>query len=73
MTNIIVTRPFILEIEVLYQYAFPSISNMLSSWCQYEALRYISFPAVTLFKALKLVPVMLMGKLLGNESCEFVW
>jgi len=53
---------------VIYQYAFPSISNMLSSWCQYEALRYVSFPAVTLFKALKLAPVMLMGKLLGNQS-----
>jgi len=53
---------------VIYQYAFPSISNMLSSWCQYEALRYVSFPAVTLFKSLKLAPVMLMGKLLGNHS-----
>eukprot|EP00579_Thalassiosira_antarctica_P012868 CAMPEP_0201939824 /NCGR_PEP_ID=MMETSP0903-20130614/43997_1 /ASSEMBLY_ACC=CAM_ASM_000552 /TAXON_ID=420261 /ORGANISM="Thalassiosira antarctica, Strain CCMP982" /LENGTH=550 /DNA_ID=CAMNT_0048481453 /DNA_START=118 /DNA_END=1767 /DNA_ORIENTATION=+ len=53
---------------VIYQYSFPSISNMLSSWCQYEALRYVSFPAVTLFKALKLAPVMLMGKLLGNQS-----
>jgi len=41
---------------------------MLSSWCQYEALRYVSFPAVTLFKSFKLAPVMLMGKILGNKS-----
>jgi len=53
---------------VIYEYSFPSISNMMSSWCQYEALRYVSFPATTLFKAFKLAPVMAMGKLLGNKS-----
>ena len=55
---------------IIYEYSFPSISNMLSSWCQYEALRYVSFPAVTLFKSFKLAPVMIMGKLLGNHSCK---
>lgn len=53
---------------VIYEYSFPSISNMLSSWCQYEALQYVSFPAVTLFKAFKLAPVMAMGKILGNKE-----
>jgi len=53
---------------VIYEYSFPSISNMLSSWCQYEALRYVSFPAQTLFKSFKLVPVMVMGKILGNKD-----
>lgn len=52
---------------IVYEYSFPSISNMLSSWCQYEALRYVSFPATTLFKCFKLGPVMLMGKVLGNK------
>ena len=56
---------------VIYEYSFPSISNMLSSWCQYEALQYVSFPAVTLFKSFKLAPVMAMGKLLGNKKCKF--
>lgn len=28
----------------MYKYSFASISNILSSWCQYEALKYISFP-----------------------------
>lgn len=56
---------------VIYEYSFPSISNMLSSWCQYEALRYVSFPATTLFKSFKLAPVMAMGKILGNKTCEF--
>ena len=53
---------------VIYEYSFPSISNMLSSWCQYEALKYVSFPTQTLFKSFKLAPVMAMGKILGNKE-----
>lgn len=58
---------------VIYEYSFPSISNMLSSWCQYESLRYVSFPAVTLFKSFKLAPVMAMGKFLGNKQCKYIY
>ena len=64
-------QPRLSKSTVLYEYSFPSISNMLSSWCQYEALRYVSFPATTLFKSFKLAPVMLMGKILGNKTCEY--
>jgi UAA transporter family len=64
-------KPRLSRSTVIYEYSFPSISNMLSSWCQYEALRYVSFPATTLFKSFKLAPVMLMGKILGNKTCEF--
>lgn len=61
-------KPRLSRSTVIYEYSFPSISNMLSSWCQYEALRYVSFPATTLFKSFKLGPVMLMGKLIGNKQ-----
>ena len=61
-------KPRTSRTTIIYEYSFPSISNMLSSWCQCEALRYVSFPAVTIFKAFKLAPVMVMGKLLGNHS-----
>lgn len=64
-------KPRTSRTTIIYEYSFPSISNMLSSWCQYEALRYVSFPAVTLFKALKIAPVMIMGTLLGNQSCKY--
>jgi hypothetical protein len=50
---------------IVYEFSFPSVSNMLSSWCQYEALKYVSFPTQSLFKCFKLAPVMLMGKVLG--------
>lgn len=54
----------------LWEYSFPSVANMLSSWCQYEALKYVSFPTQMLAKAFKLVPVMLMGVFLHNKSYE---
>ncbi|KAF6775837.1 hypothetical protein AHF37_04664 [Paragonimus kellicotti] len=28
----------------LFEFSYASISNILSSWCQYEALKYVSFP-----------------------------
>ncbi|RYG59739.1 hypothetical protein EON64_19930, partial [archaeon] len=52
----------------LWEYSFPSVANMLSSWSQYEALAYVSFPIVMLAKACKMIPIMLMGKLLNNKS-----
>ena len=63
-------KPRLSRSTIIYEYSFPAISNMLSSWCQYESLRYVSFPAVTLFKSFKLAPVMLMGKILGNKTCK---
>lgn len=60
---------------VLWEYSFPSVANMLSSWCQYEALKYVNFPMTVLAKALKMLPIMLMGKLMNNakyESYEYI-
>jgi hypothetical protein len=47
--------------------SYSAVSNMLSSWCQYEALKYVTFPAQTLFKSFKILPVMLMGKVSRRE------
>lgn len=27
-----------------FEFSFASVSNILSSWCQYEALKYVTFP-----------------------------
>ena len=51
-----------------YKYSFSSISNTLSSWCQYEALKFVSFPTQVLAKASKVIPVMLMGKVVSNKT-----
>jgi len=61
-------KPHASKSTVIYEYSFPAISNMLSSWCQYEALKFVTFPAQTIFKSFKLVPVMVMGKILGNKD-----
>ena len=28
----------------VYKYLYSSFSNIMSSWCQYEALKFVSFP-----------------------------
>uniref|UniRef100_A0A1I7XIK2 Adenosine 3'-phospho 5'-phosphosulfate transporter 1 n=1 Tax=Heterorhabditis bacteriophora TaxID=37862 RepID=A0A1I7XIK2_HETBA len=40
----------------------------MSSWCQYEALKYVSFPTQTICKASKVVVTMLMGRILRKQS-----
>lgn len=50
-----------------YKYGLTSLSNTLSSWCQLEALKYVSFPVQVLAKSSKIVPVMLMGTLLSGK------
>ncbi|KOC63316.1 Adenosine 3'-phospho 5'-phosphosulfate transporter 1 [Habropoda laboriosa] len=55
----------------LYKYAFCSLSNIMSSWCQYEALKYVSFPTQVLAKATKIIPVMLMGKIVSHSTYEY--
>ena len=52
----------------LYKYSYCSLSNILSSWCQYEALKFISFPTQVLSKATKIIPVMLMGKIVSRKT-----
>jgi hypothetical protein len=45
------------------KYAKVSCSNVLSTFCQYESLKYISFPMQMLAKSIKMLPVMLWGAL----------
>lgn len=46
----------------------PAFSNTMSSWSQYRALKYVSFPEQTVFKSSKIIAVMLMGKYLQGKS-----
>eukprot|EP00794_Sanderia_malayensis_P020044 gene20044-22011_t len=54
-----------------YKYLFSSFSNILSSWCQYEALKFVSFPTQVLGKASKMIPVMLMGRIVSRKSYQY--
>lgn len=52
----------------LYKYSFSSFSNIMSSWCQYEALKYVSFPTQVICKASKTLAVILMGKVVSRKK-----
>ncbi|XP_044742089.1 adenosine 3'-phospho 5'-phosphosulfate transporter 1 [Chrysoperla carnea] len=51
-----------------YKYIYCSFSNIMSSWCQYEALKFVSFPTQVLAKASKVIPVMIMGKIVSGKK-----
>mmetsp|Transcript_13828 Transcript_13828/g.29196 ORF Transcript_13828/g.29196 Transcript_13828/m.29196 type:complete len:442 (-) Transcript_13828:287-1612(-) len=52
----------------LVAFAPCALSNTMSSWSQYASLRYVSFPVQTVFKSSKIIPVMIMGKVLKGTS-----
>jgi adenosine 3'-phospho 5'-phosphosulfate transporter B2 len=54
-----------------FKYSYASFSNILSAWLQYESLKFISFPTQVLAKSCKIVPVMLMGKVVSRNKYEF--
>jgi solute carrier family 35 (adenosine 3'-phospho 5'-phosphosulfate transporter), member B2 len=52
----------------LYAYAAVSLSNVVATTCQYEALRYLTFPMQTLAKCAKMLPVMLWGAAINSKT-----
>ncbi|XP_045616215.1 adenosine 3'-phospho 5'-phosphosulfate transporter 1 [Procambarus clarkii] len=55
----------------IYKYSYCSFSNIMSSWCQYEALKYVTFPTQVLAKASKIIPTMIMGKIVSGKKYEY--
>lgn len=55
----------------LFKYSYSSFSNIMSSWCQYEALKFVSFPTQVLCKASKMIPVMVMGKFVSGKTYPY--
>ncbi|KAF8395064.1 hypothetical protein HHK36_019004 [Tetracentron sinense] len=51
----------------IYKYFLISTSNILTTTCQYEALKYVSFPVQTLAKCAKMIPVMVWGTLIMQK------
>ncbi|CAF0939649.1 unnamed protein product [Brachionus calyciflorus] len=52
----------------LFVCSYSSLSNVLSSWFQYESLKYVSFTSQLLAKSSKSVFVMLTGKIVSNKN-----
>jgi len=51
----------------LWKYLAISFSNVYASTCQYEALKYVSFPVQMLGKSFKMMPVMLWGMAVSGK------
>lgn len=56
------------NVAPLAAFAPCALSNTMSSWSQYASLRYVSFPVQTVFKSSKIIPVMMMGRLLKGTT-----
>ncbi|KAK7506804.1 hypothetical protein BaRGS_00001655 [Batillaria attramentaria] len=56
----------------LYKYSFSSFSNIMSSWCQYEALKFVSFPTQVLAKASKIHCCHIVGYSVFIDGLVFV-
>ena len=56
------------NVAPLVAFAPCALSNTMSSWSQYASLRYVSFPVQTVFKSSKIIPVMIMGKVLKGTN-----
>lgn len=55
------TEPNSLPSAPMRSYAAISLTNVIATSCQYEALKYVSFSLQTLAKSAKALPVMLWG------------
>ncbi|KAJ8769029.1 hypothetical protein K2173_024025 [Erythroxylum novogranatense] len=52
----------------VYKYCLILVSNILTTTCQYEALKYVSFPVQTLAKCAKMIPVMIWGTVIMQKK-----
>lgn len=58
------------NVAPLYKYFYISFSNTIATFCQYESLRYISFPTQTIGKCGKMIPVMMISGILGLKKYQ---
>eukprot|EP00539_Tryblionella_compressa_P016983 CAMPEP_0178853576 /NCGR_PEP_ID=MMETSP0746-20121128/22335_1 /TAXON_ID=913974 /ORGANISM="Nitzschia punctata, Strain CCMP561" /LENGTH=402 /DNA_ID=CAMNT_0020519429 /DNA_START=129 /DNA_END=1337 /DNA_ORIENTATION=- len=59
------------NVAPLWAFTPCALSNTMSSWSQYASLKYVSFPVQTVFKSSKIIPVMIMGKLLKGTTYPY--
>ncbi|DBA71674.1 TPA: hypothetical protein ACH3X2_001127 [Trebouxia sp. C0005] len=52
----------------LSSYIAVSLSNVIATTCQYEALKHVTFPVQTLGKCAKMIPVMAWGTLISHKA-----
>eukprot|EP00448_Togula_jolla_P007000 CAMPEP_0170614406 /NCGR_PEP_ID=MMETSP0224-20130122/24785_1 /TAXON_ID=285029 /ORGANISM="Togula jolla, Strain CCCM 725" /LENGTH=328 /DNA_ID=CAMNT_0010940065 /DNA_START=243 /DNA_END=1229 /DNA_ORIENTATION=- len=68
LTMLCVRREPLGNAAPLWKYLLISFSNVAASSCQYDALKYVSYPVQMLGKSFKMMPVMLWGMVLSNRT-----
>uniref|UniRef100_A0A7N0UM74 UDP-galactose transporter n=2 Tax=Kalanchoe fedtschenkoi TaxID=63787 RepID=A0A7N0UM74_KALFE len=66
--TLIASKKALDPVAPVYKYCLISVSNILTTTCQYEALKYVSFPVQTLAKCAKMIPVMVWGTLIMQKT-----
>ena len=62
-----VSKSSMKPVAPIHKYFAVSLSNVVATTCQYEALRYVSFPVQTLGKCAKMIPVMIWGYFISKK------
>lgn len=52
----------------VYKYFMISVSNVIATSCQYEALKWVTLPTQTLAKCAKMIPVMIWGTFMSGKK-----
>merc|ERR1719171_2177827 len=52
----------------LWKYVVIALSNVAATTCQYEALKWVSFPVQMLGKSFKMMPVMIWGIIISQKK-----
>ena len=75
VSNQLLPKNFKLKFSVgFYKYSYASLSNLLSSWFRYEALKLVSFTTVMIVKGSRLFPIMFVNKLMKKTKFQmFDW
>ena len=55
-----------------YNYSLCSLSNILGSWFQLEALKVVSFSTLVIFKGSRILPVMAMGYCISKTKYDMI-
>ncbi|PKA63256.1 UDP-galactose/UDP-glucose transporter 5B [Apostasia shenzhenica] len=65
---LLINKKTLIPAAPMYKYCAISLSNILTTTCQYEALKYVSFPIQTLAKCAKMIPVMVWGTIIMQKK-----
>ncbi|KAK8598441.1 hypothetical protein V6N13_094410 [Hibiscus sabdariffa] len=66
--SLVASKKALDPVAPVYKYCLVSVTNILTTTCQYEALKYVSFPVQTLAKCAKMIPVMIWGTFIMQKT-----